>query len=112
MIFFSQIQSTNFKVFSHFPAKNGSKSKIVPEKSELVNPLQYEMLKEQCRLGLLFMFPKLSILNFSIISPCYFQGTIATMMTQPLDVLKTRAMNAKPGKYRVSHIEMNKVNWL
>merc|ERR1719431_861157 len=26
-------------------------------------------------------------------------GTIATMMTQPLDVLKTRAMNAKPGEF-------------
>ena len=82
-----------------FPAKNDrSKSKLVPENPELVNPIEYEMLTEQYRLGLSFMFPKLSILNFSIISPFYFQGTIATMMTQPLDVLKTRAMNAKPGR--------------
>ena len=28
-----------------------------------------------------------------------FQGAIATTMTQPLDVLKTRAMNAKPGEF-------------
>ncbi|XP_011497575.1 PREDICTED: mitochondrial dicarboxylate carrier [Ceratosolen solmsi marchali] len=27
-------------------------------------------------------------------------GAIATTMTQPLDVLKTRAMNAKPGEYK------------
>lgn len=27
-------------------------------------------------------------------------GAIATTLTQPLDVLKTRAMNAKPGEYR------------
>lgn len=27
-------------------------------------------------------------------------GGIATAMTQPLDVLKTRAMNAKPGEYK------------
>ena len=26
-------------------------------------------------------------------------GAIATCMTQPLDVLKTRAMNAKPGEF-------------
>ena len=30
----------------------------------------------------------------------YQQGTIATMLTQPLDVLKTRAMNAKPGEFK------------
>ena len=30
----------------------------------------------------------------------YFQGTIATAMTQPLDVLKTRAMNSKPGEFK------------
>ena len=30
----------------------------------------------------------------------YFQGAIATMLTQPLDVLKTRAMNAKPGDFK------------
>ena len=29
------------------------------------------------------------------------QGAIATTMTQPLDVLKTRAMNAKPGEFKV-----------
>ena len=28
------------------------------------------------------------------------QGAIATTMTQPLDVLKTRAMNAKPGEFK------------
>lgn len=28
----------------------------------------------------------------------FFQGGIATTMTQPVDVLKTRAMNAKPGE--------------
>ena len=28
------------------------------------------------------------------------QGTIATAITQPLDVLKTRAMNAKPGEFK------------
>ncbi len=27
------------------------------------------------------------------------QGAIATTMTQPLDVLKTRAMNARPGEF-------------
>ena len=36
-----------------------------------------------------FIFMKLDI----------FQGAIATTMTQPLDVLKTRAMNAKPGEF-------------
>ena len=35
---------------------------------------------------------------FNNFTMCCFQGTIATMLTQPLDVLKTRAMNAKPGK--------------
>ena len=33
--------------------------------------------------------------GFFNISFC--QGAIATTMTQPLDVLKTRSMNAKPG---------------
>ena len=35
-------------------------------------------------------------------SPAFFylQGTIATMLTQPLEVLKTRAMNAKPGEFK------------
>lgn len=32
----------------------------------------------------------------------YFQGAVATTLTQPLDVLKTRAMNAKPGEFSVS----------
>jgi len=27
-------------------------------------------------------------------------GAIATTMTQPLDVIKTRAMNAKPGEFK------------
>jgi dicarboxylate transporter 10 len=31
-----------------------------------------------------------------------FQGAVATTLTQPLDVLKTRAMNAKPGEFSVS----------
>ena len=31
-----------------------------------------------------------------------FQGTVATMITQPFDVMKTRMMNAKPGEYSVS----------
>ncbi|GLH11365.1 Mitochondrial uncoupling protein 4C [Gryllus bimaculatus] len=30
----------------------------------------------------------------------YDQGAVATTLTQPLDVLKTRAMNAKPGEFR------------
>lgn len=30
-----------------------------------------------------------------------FQGAVATTLTQPLDVLKTRAMNAKPGEFKV-----------
>merc|ERR1719312_2258032 len=29
-------------------------------------------------------------------------GAIATTMTQPLDVLKTRSMNAKPGEFKSS----------
>ena len=32
-------------------------------------------------------------------SKIFVQGAIATTMTQPLDVLKTRSMNAKPGKF-------------
>ena len=32
--------------------------------------------------------------------PVFFQGAIATMLTQPLDVLKTRAMNAKQGDFK------------
>lgn len=34
---------------------------------------------------------------------CFFQGTVATVMTQPFDVMKTRMMNAKPGEYSVSN---------
>lgn len=29
----------------------------------------------------------------------FFKGGVATTLTQPLDVLKTRAMNAKPGEF-------------
>ena len=32
----------------------------------------------------------------------FSQGAIATTMTQPLDVLKTRSMNAKPGSFESS----------
>lgn len=32
----------------------------------------------------------------------FLQGAVATTLCQPLDVLKTRAMNAKPGEFRVS----------
>lgn len=35
-----------------------------------------------------------------LFSFCPFQGAIATTMTQPLDVLKTRAMNSKPGEFK------------
>lgn len=34
----------------------------------------------------------------------FLQGAVATSLTQPLDVLKTRAMNAKPGEFSVSLI--------
>ena len=40
---------------------------------------------------------------FDNIALCFFsctQGAIATMFTQPLDVLKTRAMNAKQGDFK------------
>lgn len=30
----------------------------------------------------------------------YFQGAIATSLTQPLDVIKTRAMNSRPGEFK------------
>lgn len=30
----------------------------------------------------------------------FVQGAIATTITQPLDVIKTRAMNAKPGEFK------------
>ncbi|OAD55624.1 Mitochondrial dicarboxylate carrier [Eufriesea mexicana] len=33
-----------------------------------------------------------------------FAGAVATTLTQPLDVLKTRAMNAKPGEFKVTEI--------
>lgn len=33
----------------------------------------------------------------------HVQGAAATFMTQPLDVLKTRQMNAKPGEFRVAN---------
>ena len=39
------------------------------------------------------------------VSGCYifvlFQGTIATGLSQPVDVMKTRLMNAEPGQYKV-----------
>lgn len=59
---------------------------------------------------ILFLFP-FSVFNFNVsyvITICkklfiiYFtKGAIATTLTQPLDVLKTRTMNAKPGEYKV-----------
>lgn len=41
-----------------------------------------------------------NILQFTF--PIFLQGTVATLMTQPFDVMKTRMMNAKPGEYSVS----------
>ena len=35
----------------------------------------------------------------AVVSTIIMQGAIATTMTQPLDVLKTRSMNAKPGEF-------------
>ena len=32
------------------------------------------------------------------------KGTIATGITQPVDVMKTRLMEAKPGQYKVQYI--------
>ena len=32
----------------------------------------------------------------------FSQGGVATLITMPLDVMKTRVMNAKPGQYAVS----------
>ena len=34
------------------------------------------------------------------------QGFIATAMTQPVDVVKTRMMNAKPGDYKVQTVSL------
>lgn len=51
--------------------------------------------KTHCNLYL----PGIYILSIIII-----QGAIATTMTQPVDVIKTRAMNAKPGEFRVSTV--------
>ena len=31
------------------------------------------------------------------------QGVVATILTQPVDVLKTRMMNAQPGQYKVKY---------
>jgi len=31
----------------------------------------------------------------------YMQGAVATLITMPLDVMKTRMMNAPPGTYSV-----------
>ena len=46
----------------------------------------------------IFVLNPLNNLNNFLIS--LFQGAIATTLTQPLDVLKTRAMNAKPGEFK------------
>lgn len=35
------------------------------------------------------------------------KGAVATTLTQPLDVLKTRAMNAKPGEFKVIIVVFN-----
>ena len=35
-----------------------------------------------------------------------FQGAIATTLTQPLDVCKTRAMNAKPGEFKGESVKI------
>lgn len=37
---------------------------------------------------------------FGITCEWFSQGAIATSLTQPLDVLKTRSMNAKPGEFK------------
>ena len=46
------------------------------------------------------------LLNSRMIKLCAvcfnFQGGIATLLTMPLDVMKTRMMNASPGQYKVS----------
>ena len=34
----------------------------------------------------------------------FLQGTIATGITQPVDVMKTRLMEAKPGQYKVMNL--------
>ena len=38
----------------------------------------------------------------------HFQGGIATFLTMPLDVMKTRMMNAEPGTYKVCVCSDNK----
>lgn len=42
------------------------------------------------------------VANLILIFYANTKGAIATTLTQPLDVLKTRAMNAKPGEFKVS----------
>ena len=32
------------------------------------------------------------------------QGGVATTLTQPIDVIKTRVMNARPGEFKVNSI--------
>ena len=32
------------------------------------------------------------------------QGGVATTLTQPIDVIKTRTMNARPGEFKVNSI--------
>ena len=44
-----------------------------------------------------YLYLNIFCLNIFVLS---FQGTVATAITQPLDVLKTRAMNAKPGEFK------------
>lgn len=36
----------------------------------------------------------------------FVQGTIATGITQPVDVMKTRLMEAKPGQYKVKLVPL------
>lgn len=55
-----------------------------------------------------------------ILSTHNLQGAVATTLTQPLDVLKTRAMNAKPGEFSVctvyflviTHFCFNQIHFL
>ncbi|KAK8741194.1 hypothetical protein OTU49_002552 [Cherax quadricarinatus] len=39
-------------------------------------------------------------LTYSTTRFAIYEGAIATTMTQPVDVIKTRAMNARPGEFR------------
>ena len=44
--------------------------------------------------------------NDLLIIILFMQGTIATTITQPVDVMKTRLMEARPGQYRVRNSKM------